>query len=95
MLSEREREVLSLISRGYTSAEIGRKLYVSHETVRTHARNILTALSAQSRAHAVAIALRDGVIPFPGPEGLTKRTSSGGAGASAAAARTGASTTSH
>ena len=60
--------MLTLISRGYTSADIGDKLYLSTETVRTHARNILATLGARSRAHAVALALRDGVISFPGPE---------------------------
>jgi hypothetical protein len=41
--------------------------------VRTHARNILTALGARSRAHAVALALRDGIIAAPGPEGRIAR----------------------
>ena len=75
VLSAREREVLTLISRGYTSAEIGHKLYLSHETIRTHARNILVALGARSRAHAVALALRDGVISFQGPERSVPRRS--------------------
>jgi DNA-binding CsgD family transcriptional regulator len=67
-LSDREREVLTLISRGMTSAEVASRLYLSPETVRTHARNILAALGARSRAHAVALALRDGMISAPGPE---------------------------
>ena len=41
---------------------------LSPETVRTHARNILSTLGARSRAHAVALALRDGVIPAPVPD---------------------------
>lgn len=65
--------MLTLVSRGYTSAEIGAKLYLSPETVRTHARNILGTLGARSRAHAVALALRDGVIVFPGPERSVSR----------------------
>jgi PAS domain S-box-containing protein len=61
-LTPREREVLTLIARGLTSEQIAERLVVSGETVRTHARNALAALSARTRAHAVAIALQRGLI---------------------------------
>jgi DNA-binding NarL/FixJ family response regulator len=64
LLSVRQREVLSFVARGYTSSQIANELYLSPETIRTHARNILEALGARSRAHAVAIGLRDGLIEF-------------------------------
>jgi hypothetical protein len=46
--------------------------------VRTHARNILATLGARSRAHAVALALRDDVISFPGPERTVPRAAQRG-----------------
>ena len=62
-LSAREREVLGFVAQGLTAEEIGRMLCVSSETVRTHIRNASQRLGARSRAHAVAMALRDGELP--------------------------------
>lgn len=61
-LTPREREVVTLIARGLTSEQIAEELVVSGETVRTHARNALSALGARTRAHAVAIALQRDLI---------------------------------
>ncbi|HXG76134.1 MAG TPA: helix-turn-helix transcriptional regulator [Gaiellaceae bacterium] len=61
-LSRRELEVLALVAEGYTSKEIGARLFVSEETVKSHISNILACLGARNRAHAVAIALREGVL---------------------------------
>ena len=58
-LSRREREVLELFAHGQTGAEIAEALYVSPETVRTHTRNALRKLSARTRAHAVAMVVRE------------------------------------
>ena len=57
-LSPREREILTLLARGYSSDEVAGELFLSPETVRTHLRNSMTKLSAHSRLHAVTEALR-------------------------------------
>jgi DNA-binding NarL/FixJ family response regulator len=61
-LSDREREVLDLIAGGLTGEEVAQRLFLSPETIRTHLRNAMTKLEATTRAHAIAIALREGVI---------------------------------
>jgi two-component system NarL family response regulator len=61
-LTAREREVLTLLARGYTGEEVARQLEVSGETVRAHVRNSVTKLHARTRLHAVVIALQRGEI---------------------------------
>ena len=61
-LTAREREVLTLLARGYTGEEVARQLQVSGETVRAHVRNSVTKLHARTRLHAVVIALQRGEI---------------------------------
>jgi len=56
-LSKRELDVVMMIALGATGPEIADELHVSHNTVRTHARNAMTKLGARSRAHLVAKAL--------------------------------------
>jgi DNA-binding CsgD family transcriptional regulator len=58
----REIEVLQLISDGLVNREIGDRLYLSEETVKSHVRHLLAKLEARSRAHAVAIGFRRGLI---------------------------------
>jgi len=65
-LSAREKEVLSLLSQGLTGVEIAERLYLSPETVRTHVRNAMTKLNASTRAHAIAIAIKNGEISLDG-----------------------------
>ncbi len=52
-LSKRESEILNWLSKGYRYKEIGEKLYISTETVRTHIRNIYGKLQVQSRTEAL------------------------------------------
>lgn len=61
-LTDREMEVLRLVSNGLVNVEIGRELCLSVETVKTHIKNILAKLGARSRAHAVATAFRRSLI---------------------------------
>jgi DNA-binding NarL/FixJ family response regulator len=61
-LTRREREVLSLLAEGLTHEEIGARLSISAETVRTHVRKATDRLGAANRTQAVAIALRQGLI---------------------------------
>ena len=58
----REIEVLQLISDGLVNREIGQRLFLSEETVKSHVRHILAKLQARSRAHAVAVGFRRGII---------------------------------
>ena len=63
-LSRREAEILALIANGHTTREIACRLYIEPVTVKTHVGNILRKLGAHDRAHAVAVALRAGVLPL-------------------------------
>ena len=58
----RELEVLQLISDGLVNREIGVRLFLSEETVKSHVRHLLAKLQARSRAHAVAVGFRRGLI---------------------------------
>jgi DNA-binding NarL/FixJ family response regulator len=58
----RETEVLQLISDGLVNREIGERLFLSEETVKSHVRHILAKLQARSRAHAVAVGFRRDLI---------------------------------
>jgi DNA-binding CsgD family transcriptional regulator len=60
-VTARELEVLALVADGYSTSEIAQKLWITDETVRTHVRRLLNRLGARTRAHAVAIAYRDGL----------------------------------
>ena len=60
-VTRRELEVLALIAHGYSTKEIATALWITEETVRTHVRRLLARLGARTRAHAVAIAFREGL----------------------------------
>ena len=62
-LSDRELEVLTLVAEGATSNEIAIQLNLSVKTVAYHIDAIFTKLDARSRTHAVALALRQGILP--------------------------------
>ena len=61
-LTEREREVLVLVARGCSNAEIGDRLFVSVATAKTHVGRVLTKLDARDRAQLVAIAYETGLV---------------------------------
>jgi DNA-binding NarL/FixJ family response regulator len=58
----REIEVLQLIAEGLVNREIGGRLFLSEETVKSHVRHLLAKLQVRSRAHAVAVGFRRGLI---------------------------------
>jgi DNA-binding NarL/FixJ family response regulator len=62
MLTSREREILQLLADGMSNADVAGRLFISQETVKSHVRHILAKLEADTRTHAVAIALRDAII---------------------------------
>lgn len=62
LISPREREVLALLSDGLKNEEIAARLGLSPDTVRAHIRNAMRKLDADTRTHAVALALRQSLI---------------------------------
>ena len=61
-LTQRERDVLRLLADGMSNEEIGKALFISPETVRTHVRKAMAKLEADTRTQAVATALRQSLI---------------------------------
>jgi DNA-binding NarL/FixJ family response regulator len=61
-LTQRERDVLRLLADGLSNEEIGKALFISPETVRTHVRKAMAKLDADTRTQAVATALRQSLI---------------------------------
>ncbi len=64
-LTEREREVLALVGRGLSNAEIGATLYISPATAKTHVSHIMLKLGARDRAQLVVVAYESGLV-MPG-----------------------------
>ena len=62
ILTDREREVLALVGRGLSNAEIGSRLFVSPATAKTHVSHVMTKLYAHDRAQLVVIAYESGLI---------------------------------
>ncbi|HTW20420.1 MAG TPA: response regulator transcription factor [Mycobacteriales bacterium] len=62
VLTERERQVLKGMAGGKSNAEIGRELYLSEDTIKTHARRLFRKLEVGDRAHAVAAGFRHGLV---------------------------------
>ena len=64
-LSERERQVLTLVASGERNSSIALKLFLSIETVKTHLRHGMDKLQARDRAHAAVLAMQLGLIDTP------------------------------
>jgi DNA-binding NarL/FixJ family response regulator len=62
VLTDREREVLTLIGRGRSNDEIAAELFISGTTVRTHVTHVLQKLDLRDRVHAVVLAYESGLI---------------------------------
>jgi DNA-binding NarL/FixJ family response regulator len=62
VLTGREREVLTLVARGWSNAEIAERLYLSPATAKTHVGRLLTKLQARDRTQLVVIAYESGLV---------------------------------
>ena len=62
VLTPRELEVLTLIAEGHTAAEVAQQLGISPKTVENRKQSIFAKLDVQNQAHAVAVALRSGIL---------------------------------
>ncbi|WP_229751752.1 response regulator transcription factor [Marinithermofilum abyssi] len=67
-LTEREAEVLKMMSRGHNNRDIGKALCISEKTVKNHVSNILTKLGVGGRVQAVLLALKGGLVSLDKPE---------------------------
>ena len=74
-LTQRERQVLNLIADGNPNKQIGRLLNISEQTIKNHVSTILRKLNANDRAHAVVLALRNGLIPLDKEQKWGRRSS--------------------
>jgi PAS domain S-box-containing protein len=63
-LTDREREIMTLVASGLQSGDIAERLFLSPETIKSHVHNAMGKLGAHTRAHAVAIALVRGQITW-------------------------------
>jgi DNA-binding NarL/FixJ family response regulator len=62
VLTDREREVLALVAQGLTNEEIGRSLYLSPLTAKTHVSRIMSKLAARDRVQLVVVAYEAGLV---------------------------------
>jgi two-component system, NarL family, response regulator len=62
VLSDRERQVIDQMAKGKNNREIGAELSITEHTVRFHVNNVLSKLGANDRAHAIVLALRQGIV---------------------------------
>ncbi len=65
-LTPRELQVLAGVARGLTNADIGRDLFISESTVKTHLLKVFAKLGVDDRTRAVTVALERGLLPAPG-----------------------------
>jgi DNA-binding CsgD family transcriptional regulator len=68
--TDREMQVLRGISNGESNGDIGRRLYLTVSTVKGHVRLLFAKLDARDRAHAVALAFKQGLLPVVVPPAL-------------------------
>lgn len=64
-LSPREEQVLRLVAAGLSNAELGARLYISEDTVKTYMRRVLVKLGVRNRTQAVVVGVAMGLIALP------------------------------
>lgn len=71
-LTKRHVEILQCLTFGFSNPEIAKSLGTAVKTIENHIRTILERLGAKNRTHAVVIALKYGIVKFPGNEDESK-----------------------
>jgi DNA-binding CsgD family transcriptional regulator len=61
-VTAREREILELISQGFSTKEIALRLFISEETVKSHRHHLFNKFSARNSPHLIQKALNEGII---------------------------------
>jgi len=61
-LTDREKEVLSLIGQGLTNQELAARLFIADNTVKTHVKHIMVKIGARDRAQGVVKAYESGLV---------------------------------
>ena len=64
-LTDREREVLDGLAKGWTNKMIAAELFLSVNTIRNYVQSVLSKLEAHSKLQAVSIAVRAGILQYP------------------------------
>jgi DNA-binding CsgD family transcriptional regulator len=65
-LTAREPEILAGAAEGETAAQTGARLFLSSETVKSYRKRVIAKLGARNGTHAVALAMRSGLLPLAG-----------------------------
>jgi DNA-binding NarL/FixJ family response regulator len=66
-LTPREAEVLGLVAKGLSNPDIGKELFISEATVKTHLLKVFAKLGVDDRTAAVTVAMQRGILPAPNP----------------------------
>ena len=74
-LTVREQEILAGAADGETAAQTGARLFLSSETVKSYRKRVIAKLGARNGTHAVALALRSGLLPLRRPAPVPVRVS--------------------
>ena len=62
LITNRQKEIVELLSKGYTRKDISKKLFIGEETVKSHIRNVRMKNYKRNVAHLVADSIREGII---------------------------------